>query len=47
MSPLVRVVRLWIVERGRLGGEAMDRAKEAIQASFNNDEKKYEDILDH
>ncbi|KAH1242508.1 hypothetical protein GmHk_07G019820 [Glycine max] len=49
MGPLVRVLRLVDNEKKKpaMGFiyEAMDRAKEAIQRAFNNNEGKYKDIL--
>lgn len=48
-SPLVKVLRLVDGEKQSPMGyiyEAMDRAKEDIAASFNNDEDKYRDIFD-
>ncbi|TYK04958.1 hypothetical protein E5676_scaffold143G001770 [Cucumis melo var. makuwa] len=47
-SPLVRVLRLVDGEKKPPMGyiyEAMDRAKEAIAKSFNNNEEKYKDIF--
>src|ERR1044072_7280746 len=48
MGPLVKVLRLVDNEKKPAMGyiyEAMDRAKEAIEASFNGDKTKYEDIF--
>ena len=48
MGPLVSVLRLVDNEKKPAMGfiyEAMDRAKEAIQRAFNNNEGKYKDIL--
>ncbi|KAK4253832.1 hypothetical protein QN277_010456 [Acacia crassicarpa] len=48
MGPLVRVLRLVDNEKRPAMGyiyEAMDRAKEAIQKSFNGNEDKYRDIF--
>ncbi|KAH1232957.1 hypothetical protein GmHk_09G025506 [Glycine max] len=48
MGPLVSVLRLVDNEKKLAMGfiyEAMDRAKEAIQRAFNNNEGKYKDIL--
>uniref|UniRef100_A0A0R0HS56 BED-type domain-containing protein n=1 Tax=Glycine max TaxID=3847 RepID=A0A0R0HS56_SOYBN len=48
MGPLVSVLRLVDNEKKPTMGfiyEAMDRAKEAIQRAFNNNEGKYKDIL--
>ncbi|KAK4283950.1 hypothetical protein QN277_000847 [Acacia crassicarpa] len=48
MGPLVRVLRLVDNEKKSAMGyiyEAMDRAKEAIQRSFNENEDKYKDIF--
>ena len=53
MAPLVKVLRLVDGERKPAMGyiyEAMDKAKEAIMKSFNNNESKYKDvfeIIDH